>query len=141
MGKGEKLYLDGKDETAAKREQREAMESDEREGLVREYLETLLPENWDEMGLFERREFLHGDEFGKPGVKGTVRRTAVSNMEIWCECFGKERAGLRRMDSGEISAIMAKIGGWDSGRKKERIPLYGPQWVYKRAKGDVPKTE
>ena len=141
VGKGEKLYLDGKDETAAKQEQREAMESDEREGLVREYLETLLPENWDKMSLFERREFLHGDEFGKPDVKGTVRRTAVSNMEIWCECFGKERANLKRMDSGEISAIMAKIGGWDSGRKKERIPLYGPQWVYKRAKGDVPKTE
>ena len=139
MGKGEKLYLDGKDETAAKREQREAMESDEREGLVREYLETLLPENWDGMGLFERREFLHGDEFGKPGVKGTVRRTAVSNMEIWCECFGKERANLKRMDSSEISAIMAKIGGWTAGDKKERIAVYGPQWVYRRESCSVPK--
>ncbi len=134
---GERLYLDGKMEDTAKSEQREAMESDEREGLVREYLDTLLPEKWDGMDLFERRNFLHGDDFGKPDLKGTVRRMSVSNMEIWCECFGKERANLKRMDSGEISAIMARIGGWDSGRKKERISLYGPQWVYRR----VPKQE
>ena len=134
---GERLYLDGKMEDTAKSEQREAMESDEREGLVREYLDTLLPEKWDDMDLFERRNFLHGDDFGKPDLIGTVRRTCVSNMEIWCECFGKERANLKRMDSGEISAIMARIGGWDSDRKKERISLYGPQWVYRR----VPKQE
>ena len=134
---GERLYLDGKMEDTAKSEQREAMESDEREGLVREYLDTLLPEKWDDMDLFERRNFLHGEDFGKPDLQGTVRRMCVSNMEIWCECFGKERANLKRMDSGEISAIMARIGGWDSGRKKERISLYGPQWVYRR----VPKRE
>lgn len=134
---GERLYLDGKMEDTAKSEQREAMESDEREGLVREYLDTLLPEKWDDMDLFERRNFLHGEDFGKPDLKGAVRRMSVSNMEIWCECFGKERANLKRMDSGEISAIMARIGGWDSGRKKERISLYGPQWVYRR----VPKRE
>ena len=134
---GERLYLDGKMEDTAKSEQREAMESDEREGLVREYLDTLLPEKWDDMDLFERRNFLHGEDFGKPDLKGTVRRMSVSNMEIWCECFGKERANLKRMDSGEISTIMARIGGWDSGRKKERISLYGPQWVYRR----VPKQE
>ena len=134
---GERLYLDGKMEDTAKSEQREAMESDEREGLVREYLDTLLPEKWDDMDLFERRNFLYGEDFGKPDLVGTVRRMSVSNMEIWCECFGKERANLKRMDSGEISAIMARIGGWDSGRKKERISLYGPQWVYRR----VPKRE
>ena len=134
---GERLYLDGKMEDTAKSEQREAMESDEREGLVREYLDTLLPEKWDGMDLFERRNFLYGEDFGKPDLVGTVRRMSVSNMEIWCECFGKERANLKRMDSGEISAIMARIGGWDSGRKKERISLYGPQWVYRR----VPKRE
>ena len=37
-------------ETLAKAEQREAMESDEREGLVRLYLDTLLPEDWSSSG-------------------------------------------------------------------------------------------
>ena len=138
---GERLYLDGKMEDTAKSEQREAMESDEREGLVREYLDTLLPEKWDDMDLFERRNFLHGEDFGKPDLKGTVRRMSVSNMEIWCECFGKERANLKRMDSGEISAIMARIGGWTAEDKKERIALYGPQWLYRRESCSVPKSE
>ena len=28
------------------------------------YLETLLPEDWDEMGLYDRRNFLSGSDFG-----------------------------------------------------------------------------
>lgn len=46
--KGEKLYLEGADAEIAVTEQADALEMDEREGLVREYLDTLLPEKWTE---------------------------------------------------------------------------------------------
>ena len=126
---GEKLYLSPEMDALAKDEQREAMESDEREGLVREYLDTLLPERWAEMDLFERRNFLTGSDFGSLQEKGTVKRTNVSNMEIWCECFGKERANLRRTDSNELTGILARLG-WKREESKVRIPLYGPQYVF-----------
>lgn len=126
---GEKLYLSAEMDALAKDEQREAMESDEREGLVREYLDTLLPERWAEMDLFERRNFLTGSDFGGLQEKGTVKRTSVSNMEIWCECFGKERANLRRTDSNELTGILARLG-WKRADNKVRIPLYGPQYVF-----------
>jgi len=126
---GEKLYLSAEIDALAKDEQREAMESDEREGLVREYLDTLLPERWAEMDLFERRNFLTGSDFGGLQEKGTVKRTSVSNMEIWCECFGKERANLRRTDSNELTGILARLG-WKRADNKIRIPLYGPQYVF-----------
>lgn len=126
---GEKLYLSAEMDALAKDEQREAMESDEREGLVREYLDTLLPERWAEMDLFERRNFLSGSDFGSLQEKGTVKRTSVSNMEIWCECFGKERANLRRTDSNELTGILARLG-WKRAESKVRIPLYGPQYVF-----------
>lgn len=126
---GEKLYLSAEMDALAKDEQREAMESDEREGLVREYLDTLLPERWAEMDLFERRNFLTGSDFGGLQEKGTVKRTNVSNMEIWCECFGKERANLRRTDSNELTGILARLG-WKRADNKVRIPLYGPQYVF-----------
>ena len=126
---GEKLYLSPEMDALAKDEQREAMESDEREGLVREYLDTLLPERWAEMDLFERRIFLGGSDFGSLQEKGTVRRASVSNMEIWCECFGKERANLRRTDSNELTGILARLG-WKRAESKVRIPLYGPQYVF-----------
>lgn len=127
--RGEKLYLDADMETLAKTEQREAMESDEREGLVRVYLDTLLPADWDSMDTFERRNFLNGTEFGEQQRTGTVKRTSVSNMEIWCECFGKERANLRRADSNELTSILSRLG-WKRADNKMRIPLYGPQYVF-----------
>ena len=126
---GEKLYLDPEVEALAKVEQREAMESDEREGLVREYLEALLPDNWDDMDTFERRNFLDGTGKADIGKKGTIRRTQVCNMEIWCECFGKERSNLKRADSNELSGILVKLG-WVRLDRKERVANYGPQFIF-----------
>ncbi|WP_366141319.1 hypothetical protein [uncultured Clostridium sp.] len=65
------------------------MESDDREGLVREYFEKLLPNNWDTMSLYERRNFLSANDFGAALV-GTKKRELVCSMEIWFECFSKD---------------------------------------------------
>ncbi len=127
---GETLHLDPVMEHLAKEEQREAMESDEREGLVRDFLDMLLPEEWSDMDLYERRAFINGTEFGDSHREGVYKRESVSNMEIWCECFGKDRANLNKRDSAAIATIMASIGGWSSLDKRIRIPLYGPQWIY-----------
>ena len=89
--------------------QKEAMESDDREGIIIEYLETLLPTNWYKMNLYERRSFLSGND----GRKGCVKRDKVCIMEIWCECFYRERQDLRRTDSQEIEVILGRIGGWE----------------------------
>lgn len=133
--KGEKLYLEGEDAVQAMMEQSDAMEADDREGLVREYLERLLPENWDEMDLFSRRNFLNGTEFGS-GSKGSIRRERVCTMEIWCECFGKDAASMKKIDAYELNAIMAKIEGWKkydgNNRGSLKFPIYGVQRAYIR---------
>lgn len=81
------------------------METDAREGIVQEYLDRLLPEGWDKMDLFERRNFLDGSDFGSSALKGTVQRDRVCAMEIWCECFGKPRESLKKSDAYEIESI------------------------------------
>ncbi len=133
--KGERLTLSKKAEAYASVAQIDALESDEREGIVKEYLETLLPTNWDEMDIYARRSFIRGDEFSKD-TEGTVRREQVCTMEIWCELFGKEATAMRKIDSYEINAIMKKIEGWKKydGNKQGRlrVPLYGIQRVYIR---------
>lgn len=134
---GEELTLKGESAVMAYQHQQEAMEEDDREGLVRDYLNTLLPDNWDEMDLFQRRNFLVGDsEFGTETLLGTVKREKVCIQEIWCECFGKKKEDIRRSDSFEIQGILVKIGGWKRyrGNKfgKMRIPIYGPQLTYIR---------
>lgn len=130
---GEKLHLAPEIEALAKEEQRDALESDEREGLVREFLETLLPEDWANMDLFDRRSFLSG--VNNIGPQGTVPRTRVCNMEIWCELFGKDQGNLGRTESNALAAILTKLG-WVRKEKKERVKPYGPQIVY--VPSDVP---
>ena len=128
--KGEKLYLEGEEAVLAVEEQSQAMEADEREGLVRTYLETLLPDNWDSLSLYERKSYLSGGDFGgKPDGKN--KREYVCNMEIWCECFGKEAAAMKPTDSYAIAAIMKKISGWSKCGVR-RFSLYGVQRGYMR---------
>jgi predicted P-loop ATPase len=132
---GEELYLKGDLADLAADEQRGAMEDDDREGLVAAYLDTLLPANWDDMDIYRRQEYLRSpDDPTRP--TGTVRRTQVSNIEIWCECFGKPREAIKKSDSYEIEAIMRSIGGWEKysfGKTgKKQIPVYGIQKVYVR---------
>ncbi|RMD03219.1 hypothetical protein D9O40_03500 [Clostridium autoethanogenum] len=136
---GEELILKGEEAVIAYQCQQEAMEEDAREGLVRDYLDTLLPNNWSELDLFQRRNFLAGDnEFGTETLVGNVRREKVCLQEIWCECFGKKKEDIRRSDSFEIQGILVKIGGWKRyvGNKsgKMRLSIYGPQLTYVREK-------
>lgn len=135
---GEELYLKGRVAADAYAMQQDAMESDDREGVIADYLETLLPINWDKMDLFQRRSFLGGSEFDGAPKAGTVRREKVCIMEIWCECFGKERQNLKRSDSYEVESILMKVGGWEpiQGLKsgKTRFPLYGPQKTFVRCR-------
>ena len=122
---GEPLHLDNELAGMALKEQQIAMEVDEREGMVRDYLEMPLPERWDRMDIFDRRNYICGSEFGGEREPGVRKRERVCNMEIWCECFGKERGNLKRQDANEISAIMANIEGWKKADNKVRFPING----------------
>lgn len=101
-------------------------EKDDRIGLVEAYLDRLLPEDWDTMDSQERHAWLQRDEVG------TVRRTKVSGIEIWCECFGNDRALFAKKNSYEISDMMVQIEGWTRANQREYIPLYGRQRVWTR---------
>lgn len=125
----EPLYLDSTLEEFAKQEQREAMEYDEREGLVREYLDMLLPTGWNDMDIYARRDYFT-DRDDPTRAEGKHKRESVSNIEIWCECFGKSKVDLKPSDSYAISAIMCKIEGWSRPLKAKRIPIYGLQRLY-----------
>lgn len=128
---GEKLYLPPELEDYAKEEQRAAMERDDREGLVQEYLDMMLPDNWDSMDVYKRREYVRdADDPMRP--IGSVRRMEVSNMEIWCECFGKPKEDMKPSDSYALSAIMERMDGWSKTGKARVLPIYGKQRIYRR---------
>lgn len=135
---GEKLFLEGDEAQMAMSQQADAMETDDREGLIREYLDKLLPANWETMSLYDRRNFLNGSEFGGTLLPGTEIRKFVCHMEIWAECFGKDPATMKKADSYEISGIMNKVEGWEKAKSRpDRMVFagYGRQRFYSRMPG------
>ena len=134
---GEGLILTGEENELALKEQREAMENDDREGLVRDYLSKLLPEEWGTMSLSARRAYLSGENLNDPTAVGTVRRERVCHIEIWAECFGKEPSSITKQDSYSLAAIMQGIDDWEryDGNKSGKLffPPYGSQIAYVRS--------
>lgn len=128
---GEELYLPDYLIPEAEAAQKDAMEMDDRKGLVENYLDLKLPANWDSMDLFARRQYVQ-DPDSPTAPKGVVQRTEVSNAEIWCECFGQDLAKIQQRDSYQIAAIMKSIDGWDRPEGRRRIKGYGRQRVYVR---------
>jgi len=139
---GEQLYLSGELLEEAENQQRNAMESDDAEGLVEEYVNMPLPSSWDSMSTFERKSYFEEYMQGKHDdvdEKTTTERVTVSNMEIWYECFGRQDS-IDRVGQNRIAAIVQRIPSWaDSGtgkfgfhKKTQYIPLYGKQRVYEK---------
>ena len=91
----------------------------------------LLPESWDRMDIWQRREYFR-EQNDPTRERGVRPRSTVSNMEIWCECFGKPKEDLRPADSYAISAIMMRLSGWRKTSERPSLPIYGQQRVYVR---------
>lgn len=115
----------------AAEKQKDAMEADERLGMVEEYLNTPLPDNWDEMELYQRIAYLEGDPTTPLGKN---QRKTVTNIEIWCECFKKDKASIKTADSYSISALMTQLSEWAKDPTPHRIAIYGKQRGYIRVK-------
>jgi len=126
---GEKLFLPPELEKLAMRIQSEYTEESDKAGMVYEYMDTLLPENWEDMDLSSRRLFLSGDF---TAGEGTAKRTKVCTMEVWCECFGGDPKQLSNGQAREIRGILDNAEGWKRYPSKFTFQIYGRQRAYFR---------
>jgi hypothetical protein len=124
---GESLYLPRSLEAEARAIQETFEEENPRAGIIADYLDRLLPEGWDDLDLYTRRQWLETD------AQGTVRRASVCTLEIWAEALGGNPDKLDRYASKEIRDIMAKLPEWrHRGNKVKTIKPYGRQRYYER---------
>ena len=126
--RGESLYMTGQEDKIAKIEQRKHSESDERRGIIEEYLNKEFPDNWESMDLFDRRKWLE-DPLAK---KGTCKKQFVCTAEIWCECLGNDKAAMDRYKTREIAEILRGIPDWEFVMSTKNFSIYGKQKYYKR---------
>ena len=125
LERGEDLILKGDVLEEAEERQRQALESDPREGQVQEYLDTLLPEDWYSRTLTQRKEWLNSDFDARKDHPGVMQRDRVCNAEIWHECFGRSVGQMETKDSYAITTIMRKMPGWVQSPNPLRIKGYG----------------
>ena len=125
---GEPLYLTGEEDILAKIEQHKHSETDERKGIIEEYLNTKFPDDWDSMDLYDRRRWLE-DPLSK---NGTAEKDFVCIAEIWCECLGKEKNDMSRYNTRDINEILRSLPEWEAVASTKNFPLYGKQKYYKR---------
>ena len=133
LASGETPYLSAEMEKEAARMQQEALEHNELEGEVMEYLDTLLPENWYDLPISDRMAyFAEPDPLDPAREKGTMLRVRVCAREIFTECYGKSRNQWKKQDGYEIASIMAAMPGWERINDNKTIPGYGRQRAYVR---------
>jgi putative DNA primase/helicase len=107
-------------------------ELDDRAGLIEKYLNTLLPENWEEMSLYQRRSYLTSED--ELQAKGTVQRTHVCVAEIWCEALSCLQRDMTNNNTKYIHDVMRKLKGWEPFKSSRRFSFYGTQRGFQKVK-------
>jgi hypothetical protein len=120
---GEALYLDGEMSATAKQIQKEHTEEHPWTGIISQYLEIKLPEDWHKMTRYERASFLQSDELT---VEGTKYRERVCVLELWIEALNM-RTTIDERSANTLRDIMRNIDGWEEENKVARYGIYGTQ--------------
>lgn len=127
----EPLFLSGNIEAAAVVKQEEHRSIDPREGMIREFVESKIPEDWANWTIDRRRDFWSQSAHGNIKL---VERKRICAIEIWVELFNKARvdfsAGCK--DSREINSILSGLDGWER-QNGMAVPQYGKQRGFRKA--------
>lgn len=125
---GEPLYMTGEEDAIAKIEQHKHSETDERKGVIEEYLNKKYPDTWSSMDLYDRRRWLE-DPLSQNGV---APKDFVCIAEVWCECLGKDKTDMSRYNTREVNEILRSLPDWEYINSTKNFPIYGKQKYYKR---------
>lgn len=129
---GEPLHLTGEAKRLSEEAQEEYREVNAKEGLIQEFLDKLVPPEWSDMSLGQRRAFLQGDMHGVSEER--IERDKVCAMEVWCECLGGDMRYMKRQDSVEINNILSALSGWQRNKSMRRYGYCGKQRGFERVK-------
>lgn len=126
----EPLYFDKPEmEQLARAEQDRHRETNVKEGVIREFLDKKIPDNYHELPLSTRRTFWGG---GMQTDSLLIQRNKVCALEVWCECFGGDVKNMRRADAMEINQILANLDGWERNSSMRRFGYCGRQRGFER---------
>ena len=134
---GEKVWMD---DSALMRdalsEQERFTQQDEWHGMVADYLDTPLPDAWDEMDADQRRDYIQKTDLRTDAERAgyTRLRDVVSIAEIRYELLREDLvkgAGGNNESSRHLGRVMNVMTGWELARSPRKTP-FGKQKVFVR---------
>lgn len=129
---GERLYLTDEEARLAELERDPFVEEDTHAGVIEEFLNMKVPEDWWDRSPESRRQWIADRESGfEPAGDMVVDRTC--SRQLWHEAFG-QRIVPKRTDLLEITQALKTVGWVSTGL--HHFPGYGTQTVFIR-KDDV----
>lgn len=135
------LRLSPESEARAREIQEAKTEGSELVGIIKSYLNTPVPANWNKMAIAERHYFVeNGETDGEEETKERFLIVKTCALAIWCECLGGNRLNFNNAKAREINTILANLDGWERYKGNKRGVLkfkgYGAQRAYVRIKKD-----
>ncbi len=127
---GQSIYIQDSGVLAlAEQEQRKHFDESPLQSDIYNFLEIPITTHWYDASLEARRNHIRAYQNGEQ-TAGAYRRDRISVKEIVCELFGYElNQPIERKMSLEIARTLMALG-WRKNGKKERLNLYGTQWIY-----------
>lgn len=111
-------------------------------GIIEEYLNAKIPENWDDLGISERKNYYAGEfdplidsDDPTADIDNLIDREKVCSLEIWVECLGNDIKRFPPVERREINDVLRNMPGWKKyeGNKKGSLRFgnnYGSQRAF-----------
>lgn len=99
-------------------------------GMVYEYLQIPITEDWYKLDRFQRRDYINSYDLEKIDA-GELQRDKISVAEVWVECYGGDPKNLTPIKSREINDILRSFPDWEPSSNVLRFGVgYGRQRAY-----------
>lgn len=137
--KGELLILEGEEAVAAAEMQLSHTEESPYYGLIVDFVDKKVPEDWYQKTLVEKRLWLETgnsdfvDEVEKEDESELILRDKICAIEIWCELLGNDKRKFPMMERREINDILRRLPGWKPHESKSGSLRFGEAYGIQRA--------
>lgn len=117
-------------------------------GIIEEYLNTKVPNNWEELDINQRKNYFAGEfdniieDEVEADVDNLVERDRVCSLEIWVECLGNDVKRFPPVERREINDVLRNMPGWQKydGNKSGMLRFgknYGNQRAFVKENDNV----
>ena len=126
---GETVHLPDEIEQSARTRQEEHRERDAQEGIILDFIEQPVPEDWTGWTLDKRKMYWSGAMVNEVIL---VPRDRVCALEVWCEALNGQQKDMSYIAASKINAAIKRAKNWVKNKQTQRYGYCGIQRGFSR---------